>query len=595
MGRVKLDYQGQPGQPVDVPARASTGAIGWSQLVNVPTEFPPGAHFHAPGDIDGLAFHILGLVVDALPGLVFAGYCRGGVWDLRGLSGMLGGRREVTYVWIPMSPGDPELPVNDSGAIPGHDLVVTSAGVRLVPGVASAARVDVAEVAASWNVLRAADAGRVDVAEVTASWNVLRAVVARVDVAEVVASWAVQRVAETNPKGLLGGTMGRSLSQSMGILETLIKPGIVSPARPRSTVVEIDWDVIQKSAGVLDPTAVTRLRADIATARTHGMTVLLRVFMGWYAPQFVKDAVGVLGFRHDGSDPRWYTDDGSDGDRTLPPAPSTPGAYPLKRAMVDYTDPAFLGYASKLTELLAAAVGDEPNLVAVSMSWPMTQYAEPAIKQFSMLENRIAAVSAWVRPGGVWTLKPGAGWTLERELAVWQAGFEAHRDFWSPRGVATACAFNPLQTLNLAKSPPNMKAGDYPATSALMDQMLSILGPRFAILENNSVGAILETGAWKWDEYPAMYQHMKELHDSTGVRLHLQTETRAKHQKKHSPTSPLNTHRYAAAWGSSSVEISVGGHLATDRVGDVGWPAWTLADATTANDALTANSPSWFV
>ena len=601
MGSIKLGYQGQPGPMSDVPARTSTERIGWGQLVNVPEAFNPAPHRHVFEEIDGAFFGILGPVI-AVIRLMGAAYCRAGVWEQRGASGSLAGRMDVTYYWHEETPGDPPLPVGGMYAIPGHDRFVTLDG-RVLPieGTADLGRVDVLELDTTWDVERAADAGRVDVAELSASWTVERTTAARVDVAELSASWTVERVTDsTKPKGLLGGSGGRTLGDSLGILDSVIKPGVITAKRTRFTVIEVDWDVLQAAPGSLVASKKTALLADIATARANGLNVLLRVFMGFRAPQFVKDEVGILGFRDGGSEPRWYTNDGADGDLTKP-APSntaTNKAYALKKPMPDWTAPQYAVRAREFMELLAAAVGDEPNVVVVSMSWPMTQYAEPCIKQFGVcVENRIAATQAWVKSGGDWVLKAGGGWTLERELAVWTAGFTAHRDLWSPRGVATACAFNPLQKINTADNPPTMMAGDTAATNALMDQMLDIVGPRFAVLENNSVAAVLEGGSWKWDSYADMYAHMRDLHLSTGVRLHLQTETKVKHQKKSDPVSPLNTHKYAAVWGASSVEITRGAHLAASRVSPgkgSGWAAWTAAEAAAVNDALTANAPAWF-
>jgi hypothetical protein len=72
-----------------------------------PAAFPPIAHVHQPQDIDGLNLWILSQAATFLPGATFTAYCRAGVWDLRGWYGMLGGRKEVTFVWVAMAPDRP--------------------------------------------------------------------------------------------------------------------------------------------------------------------------------------------------------------------------------------------------------------------------------------------------------------------------------------------------------------------------------------------------------------------------------------------------------------------------------------------------------
>lgn len=598
---ITLRYQGQPDESAaSTTERASGRSIRWSQIIDPPATYPPAEHNHAPEDIPGLAAWVMSQVTTWLPGVVFQILCREGTWGPRGLLGSLGGRRDVVVWWVATSPTDPMPPTDATGAIPGHDMYVPFGGVPvLVPGVYDPGRIDFESCPATWDVARAAAAGRIDFDATAATWAVARSVPPRLNFQATTASWAVTRVADaTKPKGLLGGTMGRSLADSIGIA-TLIDQGVKSAARPRSTVIEVDWDAIQTSRGTLVTSKVNALKTDIGTARTRGWTVLLRIFGGTHAPQWVKDQVGILGYRETpSSEPYWYTNDGADGDTSKPAAPSTRSStikwYPLKKPMPNWCHPLYSTLCREFTELLSNAVGDEPNLVAVSMWWPMTQYAEPCIKQFSLVENRVASLHGWKKVAGVWT-ETAERYSLAADLDLFEDGFTAHRDLWSSHGVATACAYNPHQSISAA-TPPGM-SNSTTRTLALMDQQVAILGTRFAILENNSVAAVKSGSDWVWDSYADMYAHMANWRATQGVRLHLQTETKVKHQKKDDPVSPLNTHLYAGAWGAMSVEITRGGHLAAARVdpgAGSGWLAWTNTDAANANDKCTANKPAWW-
>ena len=598
-----LPYQGQPGEQA-APESEVRGRVTWDQVAGKPAAFPPIAHVHQPQDIDGLNLWILSQAATFLPGATFTAYCRAGVWDLRGWFGMLGGRKEVTFVWVAMAPTDPPPPTTGGAyAIPGHDLYVPVGGtIRIIESDAGPGDIEYDALALAWDVERLVPAGEIEYGPMSLTWDVQRAAPTSIEYTSLALSWDVKRVADASkPKGLLGGTMGRSLSDTLGILDAIVKPGIISASRPRSTVIEVDWDAFQSARGSLVTAKVNALRADIATARTNGLNVFIRPFHGMHAPTWAKDLVGILGFRETaGAEPYWYTNDGADGDDTKPAAPSTrtkPVAdrwYPLKKPIPNWTDPLYWQLVREFHELLAAAIGDEPNVVVIAMSLPMTQYAEPCIKQFSLPENRIASLHCWKKVAGAWVEQSGH-YTLAGDLASFTEGFDIWNDIWTPRGVATAVAYNPHQSISAA-DPPGMSSSD-DRTLALMDEQIAKFGTKFAILENNSIAALLVSGVWKFEGYAAIYARMKSLHASTGVRLHFQTETKVKHQGKDDPTSPLNTHKLAAEYGAMSVEITRGGHLAAARVDPgvgSGWTAWTTADATAVNNACTANVPAWW-
>ena len=352
----------------------------------------------------------------------------------------------------------------------------------------------------------------------------------------------------TVPRVRLRGLAGRSRARTAAELP-LVTAGVGG-----STVLEIKWATSQPAVGALAAAPLATLVDDLAWAADNGLRVMLRTYAGIYAPGFVRTAAGNIA--------PWYSKDN----------PPTYDWEAIPGGLANWTKPAFATAYRDWNLRLRDAIGDHAALAAVTMSLPMTEYAEPCLKQYSYAANRASAKAA--------------GITTDADLDAFERGFEIHKEVWSAAGVATACAYNTHQGLNAAGE---MEAS-MSRTLALMDRQLAILG-KFCVWENNS---LMDPD----DDYAPMYAKMAEGHADPAkkVTLHFQTRTTDKHKiawKPTAKTSPARTFARAVALGANSVEFPTGGMDAVSKDGATIWDAFTLAQAAKVNSDLAANTPVW--
>ena len=316
------------------------------------------------------------------------------------------------------------------------------------------------------------------------------------------------------------------------------------------TVLEVNWSGLQPAAGALAAGKVAALHADFDWAESLGLPVFLRVMCGSDAPGWAKTASGGA--------MTYYTNDATTGGAWV----EIPGGVPRWWA------PAYADAYEDFMARMAVEFGDEPQLAAVSMSLPMTEYAEPCIHQFNHGPNRDVAKAA--------------GFTTTKDLAAFSRGWAIHKTAWSPHSVATATAFNTHQGLTAAGA----METSMPRTTALMDEMKTTIGTRLTIWENNSLMAG-ET------EMTTMYEKMKAEHTASGITIHIQTRTIAKHKRgkedRGLDTSPYKTVLRAIGLNAQSVEMPSGGFKPGVGTGGASlWPEITLAQAAALNASLVA-------
>ena len=348
------------------------------------------------------------------------------------------------------------------------------------------------------------------------------------------------------PRIRLTGLVGRTRAQT-----TTEQAWITAGATGGFSVVEVNWSGVQPTRGALSSARVTSLHADFDWAESLGLPVHLRVMCGGDAPTWAK----ALG----GGPLPWEQNDATTG-----------GAWePLPGGIGNWTAPAYWDAYEDLQVRLAAEFGDEAMLAAVTMSLPMTNYAEPCIKEYTSPANRAAAKAA--------------GTTTAKDLASFSRGWAIHKAVWSPHDVATSTAFNTHQGLTAGGALEASMA----RTTALMDEMRTTIGDQLTIWENNSLMALDTSMA-------TMYDKMKAAHAADGITLHFQTRTVAKHRKAWEggkKTSPLKTFELAIARGAQSCEVPAGGFntgLATDGT-TIMWPEISLVQAADLNARLAAN------
>lgn len=214
---------------------------------------------------------------------------------------------------------------------------------------------------------------------------------------------------------------------------------------------------------------IASIVSDLDWCQTNGLRSLLRFFWGYYAPATLKTAAGGA--------LTWYTNDGTTGTGAV--APSDRAWRQMPNGMLRWTAPvAQTAYAQAQTRMAAeTSISGHVALAGVTYSATMTQYAEPEIKQYNLAENRTSALS--MHPAA--TIAEQAAALNAADAAAMLAGFAAHRDIWSPLGVATFCSYNAAMTIGPGGGLEMSQA----TTNNAMTRQVEILG-RCAVLENNS-------------------------------------------------------------------------------------------------------------
>lgn len=175
-------------------------------------------------------------------------------------------------------------------------------------------------------------------------------------------------------------------------------------------------------------------------------------------------------------------------------------------AICKYWTTAFLTAYDKLMELIAARWDATPEFHDITISGPMTRYAEPFIKGFSVPQNRAELVGGGVGWGAV-NITAGvggtnAGYTMAKDKTAWKAFIDSHAK-WLKK-TPSSLSFNPYQILlskeeSAAAGFPDTYANNsddqhwdandvtgIPNTLEIMDYFKAKLGDR-GVLENNSI------------------------------------------------------------------------------------------------------------
>lgn len=297
-------------------------------------------------------------------------------------------------------------------------------------------------------------------------------------------------------------------------------------------VIDFEWRELHTGPGQINETFKATLLSQLDWCRANGGTsgksikVRLRPRMGMYAPDWVKTNAGTL---------TWYTDKGTDG--TGAAAPSNSAWKQISGGVPRWWVKAYLDAAEDFTSLIKTHFGNHPALCEVVMGWPTTQFAEPCLKQFGLQENLYAALDG--------------GWTEALDTAAFVAGWNSHKTHFSPIGIATYTAYNPIGTVDMTAR--TFTFGNAAKTIELMNTQVSILG-NMALVANNSLTAPLST---QNSHYQEMYNRMVALRQS-GTKIAFQTETLGRHLNAYPTETVKKTIEQALAWGAQGVEIPIG-------------------------------------
>lgn len=221
----------------------------------------------------------------------------------------------------------------------------------------------------------------------------------------------------------------------------------------------IEWRDIEPQPGVF---RFGPIHDVIQRAREAGKVVRLRIFAGRAAPDWAKQRYGTVFIRDpvDGmtaSVPRWWVSD-------------------------------YLDAYTRLQRRLAAAFDDNPTVRAVTISAPMTIYAEPFIRQIGDAQTRANLLKA--------------GYTRRKDKRAHERALAAHEAWRRTRQILTV---NPWQYVN--------RDGSHGTrvwfTNHMMNRCRKLFGRR-CILQNNSMRS-----SWLTDRMPSgyaeMYARMREL------------------------------------------------------------------------------------
>lgn len=360
------------------------------------------------------------------------------------------------------------------------------------------------------------------------------------------------------PRRLVTGLMSRSMSRTNAEVETLLVAGVGG-----GQVLECDWRSLQPDDGAsLNATKLQELIDDLDWCRDRGLGALVRPFAGYFAPDWARKAAGGPA---PGGGMVWYTNDGALA--VGAPAPSNSKWKMMPRPMPRWWIPGYAdAYAEFISKLMAeSSLADHPAFCGIVMSGPMTQYAEPFVKQFSLSENRAAAVAA--------------GYSQALDEAAFTSGFLAHAEYCSPHQIATYCSYNDYQFVNNNGGIGNSSD----ICIRIMEKQVSVLG-RMAVVANNSL-------SFPTTKYPTMYARQKSMRLQTPpVPIHYQTETLIKHEKKwdaqpsgNKQTSPKKTAETAVSWKANAAEMPSGWHVASVVGGVTRWPGISVAEASSLN------------
>lgn len=361
------------------------------------------------------------------------------------------------------------------------------------------------------------------------------------------------------PKRIATGLASRSVDRTTPDVLPLLTAGVGG-----TQIVEIYWrDIQPNDTNNWNVTKVAEITADIQQARDRGLNVVLRPFAGYYAPDWAR---ALSGGSASGGGMYWYTNDGNLA--TGAPAPSNSSWKRMPRPMPCWWAPGYsAAYASFIQKISqeAAWMGN-PVVCGVYMGGPSTQYVEPMVKQFALLENRQTAVAA--------------GYTPALDQAAFISGFDACHTYLSPLKIATYCAFNYYQQVGISGGVQMVPS----VTLDLMERMVDILGP-MAVICNNSL-------QYPTNKYPIMYDRMKDFPlEVPPIAISGQTETQVKHEKLWDSqpagaklTSPYNTAKEVLSWGMSHVEMPTGWQSASKTGSNIlRWPGVTVTQAAELN------------
>jgi len=154
-----------------------------------------------------------------------------------------------------------------------------------------------------------------------------------------------------------------------------------------------------------------------------------------------------------------------------------------------------------------------------------TVYAEPFIRGIASPDTRHSLLSN--------------GYTPEADKQSYVAGYEMFKAF---RKTRLAQAFNPWQYV----SKDGLGHQDVSFTIEMIDKFCAMF-PRRAVIQNNSI-----RDGGLGPNYKQMYDHMKELHDTTGRAVRYQTATKPR------VGSFVKILEWALVYGACAVELSPG-------------------------------------
>lgn len=304
---------------------------------------------------------------------------------------------------------------------------------------------------------------------------------------------------------------------------------------------ELRWATHSDSSGVLNAAGQEVLDEVHATLAAEGWLGRLRLFAGQYAPADVKAlAGGPVTFAKN--------------------EPGSTGTYTFPR----WWEPAVLSAYRVWAASIASYLAGLPRFVEVTLAEPTTQYAEPMVRQIFTSDNGPNLLAA--------------GYSWEADLASLEESARIHRDVFTPLGVSTITAVNPIMTY-LPGKPTGTASLDL--TWRAWDSIRAILGD-WAILQNNSLACDSAGVQLREGLYPELYSGMAARHRAIGQQLGIQTAAEG-----FSPSDDLaGILTYAARLGVAAVEVPV----TWTSVAGAGTPALTAAEAAAWTAKLAANS-----
>lgn len=175
----------------------------------------------------------------------------------------------------------------------------------------------------------------------------------------------------------------------------------------------------------------------------------------------------------------WYSQNGASDYDTSQPDPLTVGYYRLKTDVPLWwgtgptgLDAGFDAFFVAVHTALAAAFGTKTTLAEIDMSYGVTQFQEPCIRQLNSTTN-LNTASAY-------------GYTQAIDAKTFARGWAVFNAIWAPLGMGCYTSYNPIGVLTT--SPLKFSTGGAAATISLNEVQMAMTGG-LCVLSNKSLAS----------------------------------------------------------------------------------------------------------